>query len=145
MTYNLAITEIALQLREEESPKFDNVFVVLGGFQIKIAFFAIFEIYIADFGDPDILNECHIIEKGSLKSFNSEKRYKRTNRVHQPLALVMEVLHFQSFLESKEITETFDTIEGEIFNLETNDNYDLNISKEIHKIFKEYEEHQKKA
>ena len=57
----------------------------------------------------------------------------------------MEVLHFQSFLESKEITETFDTIEGEIFNLETNDNYDLNISKEIHKIFKEYEEHQKKT
>ena len=57
----------------------------------------------------------------------------------------MEALHFQSFLESKEITETFDTIEGEIFNLETNDNYDLNLSKEIHKIFKEYEEHQKKT
>ena len=57
----------------------------------------------------------------------------------------MEILHFQSFLESNETTETFDTIEGEIFNVETNDSSDLNLSKELLKIFKEHEEYQKKT
>ena len=57
----------------------------------------------------------------------------------------MEILHFLSFLESDEATETFDTIDGEIFNLETNDSCDLNLSKELLQIFKEYEEYQKKT
>ena len=72
-----------------------------------------------------------IIEKVSLKSFISGKRYKRTKRAHQLLGLVMDILHFQSFLESNETTETFGTIEGEIINLETNDSCDLNLSKEL--------------
>ena len=54
----------------------------------------------------------------------------------------MEILHFQSFLESNKTTETFDTIEGEIFNLETNDSCD---PKELLEIFKQYEEYQKKT
>ena len=146
MSYDLGIAKIALQLKEEEAPKFDNVFVAFGGFHIEMAMaaFAVFRKYIAESGGPGILNECHIIEKVSLKSLISGKGYKRTKRVHQPLALAMEILHFQSFLESNETTETFDTIEGEIFNLETNDSCDLNLSKELLKIFKEYEEYQKK-
>ena len=59
--------------------------------------------------------------------------------------MAIEILYFQSFLESKETTETFDTIEGEIFNLETNDGCDLNLSKELLGIFKEYEKYQKKT
>ena len=90
----------------------------------------------------DTFHAVHIIEKGSLKSFISGKGYKRTKRAHQLLALAMEILHFQSFLESK---ETFDTIGREIFNLEANDSCDLNLSKELLKIFKEYEEYQKKT
>ena len=142
VTYDLAIAKIALQLQEEEAPKFDNVFVVLGGFQIEMAAFAVFGEYIAESGGPDILNKSQIIEKESLKSFISGKGYKRTKRAHQLLALAMEILHFQSFLESK---ETFDTIGREIFNLEANDSCDLNLSKELLKIFKEYEEYQKKT
>ena len=30
--YDLGISKIALQLQEEEAPKFDNIFVGLGGF-----------------------------------------------------------------------------------------------------------------
>ena len=41
--------------------------------------------------------------------------------------------------------KTFDTIEGEIFNLETNGSCHLNHFNEIHEIFKEYEEYQKKT
>ena len=145
VTYDLAIAKIAHQLQEEEVPKFDNVFFALGGFHIEMAAFAVFGKYIAESGGPDILNECDIIEKGFLKSFISGKGYKRTKRTHQLLALSMEILHFQSFLESHETTETPDTIEGEIFNLETNNSCDLNLSKELLELFKEYEEYQKKT
>ena len=112
---------------------------------MEITAFSVFGKHIAESGGPDILSECHIIEKGSRKSLISGKRYKRTKRVRQLLALTMEVLHFQSFLESNEATKTSDIIKGEIFNLETNDGCNLNLSKETHEIFNEYEEYQKKT
>lgn len=119
MTYDLAIAKTALQLQEEEEEeealKFDNVFAAIGGFHIEMATFAVFGKYIAKFRGPNILNKDHIIEKGSPKLFISRKRFKRTERAHQLLSLAMEVLHFQSFLESDETTKAFDTIEGEIF------------------------------
>ena len=74
-----------------------------------------------------------------------EKGCKSAKRAHQLLALAMEVQHFQSFLESNETIEKFARIEGEIFNLETNDSCDLNLLKEMHGIFKEFEEYQKKT
>ena len=40
VTYNFA--KRALQLQEEEAPKFDNVFVALGGFYIEMAAFVVF-------------------------------------------------------------------------------------------------------
>ena len=65
MSYDLAIAKIAPQLKEEKAPKFDNVFVALGGFHIEMvmAAFAVFRKYIAEPRGPDILNECHIIQK----------------------------------------------------------------------------------
>ena len=83
-----------------------------------MAAFTVFGKYIAEPGGPDILNECHIIEKGSLKSCISGKRYKRSKRAHHLLALTRE---------SNETTEISGIIEGEIFNLETNDSCDLNL------------------
>ena len=77
MTHNLTITKMALQLQEEEAPKFDISFVTLGGFHIQGAVFVVFGKYIAKCGGPDILNECHITEKRSLKSFISGKGYKK--------------------------------------------------------------------
>ena len=75
MTYDLAIAKTALQLQEEEEEalKFDNVFVAIGGSHIEMAAFAVFGKYIAKFGGPNILNEDHIIEKGSPKLFISRK------------------------------------------------------------------------
>ena len=75
VTYDLAIAKIALQLQEKKVPKFVNVFVALGGFHTEMAAFAVFGKYIAE---SDILNECNIIEKGSLKPFISGKGCKRT-------------------------------------------------------------------
>ena len=37
-----------------------------------------------------------MIEKGSISSFLSGKAYKRSKRLHQLLALAMDILHFNS-------------------------------------------------
>lgn len=83
-----------------------------------MATFAVFGKYIVESAGRDILNECHIIKNGSLKSFISGKEYKISKRVHQQLALAIGILHFQWFLESNETTETSDIIERYIFNFE---------------------------
>ena len=58
VTYDLTIAKVAMQIQAEESPKFDNVFVALGGVHIEMALFSAFAKYIAaESGGPHILNE----------------------------------------------------------------------------------------
>ena len=73
--------------------------MALCAFHIEMAFFAAIGKYIAESGGPYIVNECHILEKGSLKSFISGKGYKRCKRIHELLVAAMEILHFKLFLE----------------------------------------------
>ena len=53
--------------------------------------------YLAESGGSHILNETHVIENGSLKSFLSGKSYKRCKRSHQLLEAAMEILHVHTF------------------------------------------------
>ena len=39
LTYDLAIAKIALQVKAEEKPTFDRIFIPIGSFQIEMAFF----------------------------------------------------------------------------------------------------------
>ena len=98
VTYDLAIAKMAYQIQAEEKPKFDSVFVALGAFHLEMAMLHAFGQFIAESGGPHILNECLVLAKGSTKSFQSGKSYKRCKRMHEILALAMERLHFESFL-----------------------------------------------
>ena len=69
---------------------------------------ALFHAYgqsIAEPGGPHILSECFVLAKGSAKSFQTDKNYKCCKRMHEILALAMEKLHFESFLEIYENAE----------------------------------------
>ena len=55
--------------------------------------------YLAESGGQHILNETHVIEKGSLKSFLSGKSYNRCKRSHQLLEVSMEILYIQVFVD----------------------------------------------
>ena len=68
VTYDLAIAKMAMEIQAEEAPKFDNVFIALGSFHIEISFFGVLGKFISESGGPHLLNECHVIEKGSLTS-----------------------------------------------------------------------------
>ena len=77
VTYDLAIAKVAIQFQAEKKPTYDNVFIHLGPFHIICAFFSMLGKYLAESGGLHILNETHVIEKGSLKSFLSSKSSNR--------------------------------------------------------------------
>ena len=87
VTYDLAIAKIAMQIQLEESPMYDSLFVAMGSFHIEMAFFSAIGKLIAESGGPHILIECGVLAKGSLKSLQSEKNYKRCKRIHEILAI----------------------------------------------------------
>ena len=47
---------------------------------------------------PHILGECKVLAKGSINSFLRGKSDKRCKRMHEPLALAFDILHFESYL-----------------------------------------------
>ena len=69
---------------------------------------ALFHAYsqsIAESGGPHILNKYLVLAKGSTKLFQTGKNYKHCKHMHEILALAMEKLHFESFLEIYENAE----------------------------------------
>lgn len=139
MTYDLAIAKVAMQIQTEESPKFDNVFVNLGGFHIEMALFSAVGKYVAESGGPHILNEVGVIAKGSIKSFLSGKSYKHSRRCHQLLALPMEILHFTSFHGTKEENKIGEDIQEEIKCIKSKTSLnDHKFSNEAHNVIQEY-------
>ena len=102
VTYDLAIAKMALQIQEEEEPTYDRIFIALGIFHLELAMFRAIGTYIAESGGPYVLNECFVLAKGSTKSFQKGKSYKRCRKLHELLALAMESLHFQAFIDSNE-------------------------------------------
>jgi len=93
----LAIAKMAMQIQFEEKPRFKRIFVALGAFHVEMAFFGAIGKVVAESGGPHVLNECDVLAKGSLNSFYKGTHYNRCKRLHELLALAMELLHFQRF------------------------------------------------
>ena len=133
VTYDLAIAKVAMQIQAEEAPMFDKLFINLGAFHIELALLGVLGKYLDASGGPFILNECHIIEKGSMNSFISGKNYKRGIRAHSLLSLSMEILHFKQFLKSKNMNNSED-IENLIKDIQFN-----TLPDQLKELLKEYE------
>eukprot|EP00794_Sanderia_malayensis_P015514 gene15514-17096_t len=140
VTYDLAIAKIAMQIQDEEMPLYDKVFIALGPFHIEMALFNAFGKYISESGGPHLLNECLVLAKGSTKSFQTGKNYKRFRRMHELLSLAMERLHFQAFVDNEENREEIlSIIEREIQEIKTNGDIRIHsFSQEIEDIFQNY-------
>ncbi|KAL4702648.1 hypothetical protein ACJJTC_016455 [Scirpophaga incertulas] len=111
VTYDLAIAKIAMQIQSIEKPLFDNVFIHLGSFHIMMAYFKAVGKFISDCGLTNVAVESGIIASGSVDSFISGKHFNRCKRLYPLMALGLEILHFQFFLETEKITipENFET------------------------------------
>ena len=72
---------------------------ILDPFTSPVYFFFMLGKYLAESGGSYILNETHVKEHGSLKSFLSGKSYNKFKRFHQLLEAAMEILHVQAFVD----------------------------------------------
>ena len=128
---------IAVKIQNEEKPVFDQLFVHLGAFHIKMALLKAFRKVIEESGGPYFSNECDVLAKGSMSSVCKGKTNKRAKHMYQLLALVMQILHFESFLDkNKDSRDTLDTM---IQQNEINTGKHDSISKEVLDLFENYQ------
>ena len=83
------------------------------------------------------MNKCEVLAKGSMSCVCKGKNYKRAKNMYQLLALAMQILHFESFLDrSKDSRDTLDIIiqRNEINTVK----YD-STSKEVLDLFENYQ------
>ena len=110
MTYDLAIVMLAMQIQAEEKPTFGKIFISLGSFHLEMALFSALGKIIEESGSLHILGVCKVLAKGSINLFLRGKSYKRCKRMHDLLALAFEILHFESYLITRNWEEVMRTI-----------------------------------
>ena len=110
-----------------------------------MTFFSVIKKYISESGGPHLLTESGIIENGSLTSFLLGKSYKRRKRIHQLLALTMEIQHFNSFkqfLQENDL-EKFISLEDDLQNVIDGDKKKY-MAEHTNELIKKYEEFSQK-
>jgi len=137
VTYDLAIAKPAMQIRDQEAPVYDNVFILFGAFHISLSYFGCIGYFLDGSGGANILTETGVLAPGSLNGFLLGKHYNRCKRLHPLLATAFQSLHFSRFLEKhgpipsimlEQLQESPSCMLGE---LENSDEYD--------KFMKEYD------
>ena len=101
VTYDLAIAKLAMQIQAEGKTTFDKIFISLRSFHPEMTFFPAIGKIIEESSGPHILDECKILAKASINSFLRGKSYKRCKRMHELLALALEIIHFESYLTTR--------------------------------------------
>ena len=146
VTYDLAIAKVAMQIQATETPKYDNLFVNLGAFHVEMAFFKVMGKFIAESGGPYILNECDVLQKGSINGFIQVKSYNCGKRIHQLLAVAMEILHFRSFLLRHPDEDIDSLLTHEMAKLNKSKQFDnFDNSKELREIIDSYKLYKKET
>ena len=106
VTYDLGIARPAKQIQLEESPKFDNAFIMLGSFHTELAYFSALGRFIEGSGGPFALCEASVFATGSLNKFLKGKMYNRCRRSHILLFAVLHSLHLDHFFQDVEIDDS---------------------------------------
>ena len=107
VTYDLAIAKVAKQIQSEESPQFDDVFVMFGAFHIMLNIFSSTRKIIEGSGGPYALSESKIVAPGSINKFLKGKMYNRCKRGHNLLWAAVHGLHLERFIEDLNVKEDF--------------------------------------
>lgn len=111
VTYDLAIAKVALQIQATEKPTFDNLFIHLGPFHIMMAYFKVLGKVIIDCGLPNVMVQSNLLAMGSLNGFLEGKHFNKCKKLHPLMAVGLEILHFKSFLEMKNISITDEMVQ----------------------------------
>ncbi|KAL4113704.1 hypothetical protein QTP88_017283 [Uroleucon formosanum] len=144
VTYDLAIAKVALQIQTTEQPKFDNLFINLGAFHIMMAYFKAVGKFIDECGITYIMVESELLASGSVNGFITGKHFNRCKRLYPIIALGLQILHFELFLEKEYIDVSEDILlELEaIMTKSTNYNLDLTENENLKKLINLYSQFQ---
>lgn len=99
VTYDLAIAMKAFKIQKDCSPIFDSIFIHIGEFHVKLAYYKAIGKFIDNSGIPRLMVLSKIIADGSLGGFISGKNYNRCKELHSIVALSFKMLHFKEFLK----------------------------------------------
>ena len=105
VTYDLAKAKLVFQIQAEESREFENIFVILGSFHIKLAYFKACEKIISESGALQIVDGSLVLAASSTNGCIKGKSCNRCQRIHELLSLTFKILHFQSYLAKIPNTE----------------------------------------
>ena len=126
VTYDLNAAKPAMQIQATETPRFDDVFIMMGAFHIEMAFFKAIGKLIAESGGTAVLTETEVIATGSLNGLISGKHFNRCKRIHPLLALAFEILHFKAFLQTCDFEEEVQNLMSQLpTNMNQASNQDL--------------------
>ncbi|KAK7901342.1 hypothetical protein WMY93_018111 [Mugilogobius chulae] len=89
------VAKPAWRIQDTESPKFDKLFIELGPFHLRCAYFAAVGYFLTGSGYNEALCMSHILGSGSLAG----KQFNRAIRIHPILLCALSELHIQRFLE----------------------------------------------
>ena len=105
-SYDLAIAKPALQIQSMEKATLKNCFIHVGTFHIQLAYKKALGKVIDGCGITDIMVDTKLIANGSVASFLHGKNFNRCKRLHPLMAVALQSLHFEEFLEIHEIEIT---------------------------------------
>lgn len=139
VTYDLAIARMAMQIQLEEAPKFNSLFINLGGFHIQMAFFKTLGKYIDSSGIIDMLVQSEGLTEGSTNAFLDGKHFNRYKRLHPLLSAALQTLHIQQFISEYEIDrDIFVTNLKDIFNTPVANNEHINVPQSLDIVINDY-------
>ncbi len=101
VAYDLGIAKPAMRIQEEESPKFDKLFIEIGPFHLRMSYFACVGYFITGCGLGDIICTSDVLGSGSLSGFLQGKHFNRCTRIHTLLFAALSECHMKAFLNLK--------------------------------------------
>ncbi|CAH1173831.1 unnamed protein product [Phaedon cochleariae] len=103
VTYDLAITKIALQIQCTEKPRYDNLFIHVGSIHIMMSYFKAVGKFIDNCGVTTVMVNAQMLANGSVNSFITGKHFNRCKRLHPMASLALQIIHFEEFLNRENI------------------------------------------
>lgn len=138
---------MAMQLHQNEKPKFDNIFINLGAFHTQMAFFKAIGKYIYGSGLVDVLVQAEVLGGGSSNSFLDSKHFNHCKRFHPLTSAALQILHFEQYLSQhapnpEMLHELLQISKGQVLNIV---GYQIELPEILRKIVDGYKEYYKKT
>lgn len=143
VTYDLNMAKYALRIQAAEK-EFERLFIKFGTFHIYLAYFKAIGKFINGSGLTSMLIDSQILANGSLNSFLSGKHFNRCRKIHPLLSLALQILHIDSFLQSRE--DELNDVKIYLQNLNSVKGTNMQISDQaFNTLLKEYHDYKKET